>query len=188
TSSWLRFWLEQIPKCLYGGVITRHAVYAPARRSRGGANINSFCGSPIRRKPQRRTINQLCEVDDATVDIAPYVVCVVRLHRYGILCVRRQDRIAKTRREARYLGRDRLRHVYVRTMGHVAIRPPGVLARGRARAVDDALLGKQNKRPFRNLAAPRLPLASGDFFKRSASVRGACWPGVLRGERSARAQ
>src|SRR5690606_896024 len=117
-------------------------MYPTARRRRRRANINTFRGSTVRRKPKCWPIEQLCDVDDPTVDVAPDVIRIVPLHFSGTERVRGKDGITESRSEAFDLAGYRFRHVFTRSIRHVAIGPSGVLARGCPRCIEQALLGK----------------------------------------------
>src|SRR5690606_22938802 len=108
-------------------------MYPTARRRRRRANINTFRGSTVRRKPKCWPIEQLCDVDDPTVDVAPDVIRIVPLHFSGTERVRGKDGITESRSEAFDLAGYRFRHV---------VGPSGVLARGCPRCIEQALLGK----------------------------------------------
>jgi len=70
------------------------------------------------------------------------------------------------------LAFDRFGHVDVRAVGHVAVRPGGVLAFGRARRVEEALLRQEHEGAIGVVAALHGALARGDLGRGPAYVHG----------------
>src|SRR5690606_3521299 len=158
-------------------------MYPTARRRRCRTNINTFGGSTVRRKPKCRPIEQLCDIHDPTVDVAPDVVGIVSFHFACIECVGSAYSIPESRCKTFHLVGNRLRHVFTRSIRHVAIRPSRVLARGCPRCIEHALLCKQHKGLLRVTAFPHQALAFRDFMECAAQMHSAGKAGLFRPER-----
>src|SRR3981081_362520 len=88
---------------------------------------------------------------------------VVRVAVLDILAVHhraRENALPEAGRESFELRFDTVGHVDGRAVRHMAVRPQRLLACGRARGIEEALLRHQNERPLRMLAAPHGGLRS----------------------------
>src|SRR5690606_11509 len=136
-------------------------MHSATRRRRRRANINTFSGSTIGRKPKRWPIEQLGKVNHPTIDIAPDVIGVVSLHLGCIECMGSTYGVPETWCETFHLVGDCFGHVFGRSIRHVTIGPPGVLAIRCPRCIEYTLLCKQHKRFLRVAAFPYFALTLG---------------------------
>jgi len=88
--------------------------------------------------------------------------------------------IAESGGESLDLGLDARRHVFGRSVGHVAVRPTGVLAGRRPRRIEQALLRQQHKGLLGDLAPTHGGLGVGELLQRSREVYRAGSRAVLR--------
>ena len=132
-------------------------------RSAGWASRTASAGAPAGPSTWRRS-------PQAAVDVAADVVRVVGLHLRRPAYRARQHQVAEPRREPLDLPLDRAGHVHVAPVRHVAVGPERVLSRGRARRVDEALLGHQHVGPRRAAAAGHHPLGRRHLLERPAEV------------------
>src|SRR5205823_3378727 len=86
----------------------------------------------------------------------------------------RENAVAKPRREALDLRLHPFSHVERGAIRDVAVRPHGVLARGSARWVEEALLSDEDERALGRRAARDLGLALGDLVERSSEMDRPC--------------
>src|SRR5206468_11565941 len=83
--------------------------------------------------------------------------------------VPREHALAEARCEALELRLDALGHVDGRAVRHVAVGPDRVLARGRARLIEEALLADEHERALGRVALPHLALGVRDVVERAAT-------------------
>ena len=100
-----------------------------------------------------------------------------------------QNAFAKARSETLDLILDLLQHVYFRSVGHMAVGPGNVLARGSTRTIKQRGLRKKNKRTIWELSVSYRFFRRGDFFEASAEMNACsaqaigCFPRNRRVER-----
>ncbi len=147
-----------------------HAVHAAARRRRRAAEIDALQRRPVRDSRDDRAGVELAEVHRPAVEVATDEIAVVRLERRGAHGAAREDQLAEAGCEPLDLRLDRFGHVRLRAIRHVAVRPAGVPAVGRARVVPEARLSEQRER--RRGAVALLALRRDDLVERSAEMHG----------------
>ena len=120
------------------------------------------------------TRRELPERVRAADDVAADVVARCTPRSRAAACTwRARIDVAEARCEALDLRLDRVGRVAVPALRHVAVRPRGVLALGRARVVEEALLHEQHERPLAGAASlPRRALGLRDLGERAAEVDG----------------
>src|SRR5205823_14648780 len=94
-----------------------------------------------------------------------------------------ENAFAEARREALDLRFHSLGHVKGRAIGNVAVRPHGVLPRGRARGVEEALLSDEDERTLGRRPARDLCFALGDLIERASEVHGTRAKAIFRAPR-----
>ena len=114
-------------------------------------------------------------------DVASDVVGVARLQRGRTVDAFGENAVAKPGGEAFDLRFDPVGHVDGRAVRDVAVRPPGVLAVGCARRVEQALLGQQHERAIGMIPGGHGTLARSDLGHRATEVDGAGPQTFLRG-------
>lgn len=113
-------------------------------------------------------------------DVASDVVGVTRLQRSRTVDAFGENAVAKPGCEALDLRFDPVGHVDGRAVRDVAVRPPGVLAVGCARRVEQALLGQQHERAIRMVPSGYGTLARSDLGHRATEVDGGGSQAFLR--------
>src|SRR6266545_3093864 len=146
-------------------------VHAAAGRRRRGAEVDAAQRRAPGERTQRRPRDQLPQRVRTADDVAADVVPVVRLEVVRRHDVAREDEAAKSRCVPLDLRLDRIGRVARPALRHVTVRPGGVLARRRARIVEQALLREDHKRLLaRPAAVPRFALGTRDLCERAADV------------------
>src|SRR6185369_2492762 len=120
-------------------------VDAGARRRRARAEVETRVRRGVRDETRDRTREDLAEVVGASGDVAADVVLVVPFEIGGSEDAAREDPLAEARREALDLRFDAIGHVVRAAVRDVAVGPAGLLAVGRARAVEEALLRDEDE-------------------------------------------
>src|SRR5439155_1071664 len=118
--------------------------------------------------------HELKERVRAAADVAPDVVLVVAMDLGRAHHRARENPVAESRREALDLRLHSFGHVECGPVRNVAVRPHGVLARGSARRVEEALLSDEDERALGRRAARDLGLALGDLVERSSEMDRPC--------------
>ncbi len=145
---------------------------APPRRGRGGAQVEARRGGRVRVRAYHRPGEELAHVHVPAVYVTPDQVGVVPFEVRRSPGAAGQDTVPETGGEALYLGLYPPGHVEGRPVRDVAVGPDGVLARGGARGVEEALLGEQDEGPLGVLSARDGGLTGGDLIQRAAEVDG----------------
>ena len=101
-------------------------------------------------------------------DVAADEVRVTRFESAGVITERAEHAVAKSRREAFDLALDAPSMSTVDPVRHVAIAPRDVLARRRARRIEQRRLAEQHERPIRRSVRPRPLLGRRDLLERAA--------------------
>src|SRR5439155_3451957 len=158
-------------------------MHAAARRRRGAAEIEVAGAGRVWLDRPARAHEELRQSVRAVRDVAPDVVRVVALDVGGRHHVPREHALAETRCEALELRLDALGHVDGRAVRHVAVGPDRVLARGRARLIEEALLADEHEWALGRVALPHLALGVRDVVERAAHMHG---PGAKAGLRAPR--
>src|SRR5436305_7692288 len=145
-------------------------MYASAGRGRARADEEARIRRGVGIERRERAGDELHEVVRAAADVAADEVRVVRFVLRAVSGVARQDAVAEAGSESLDLRLDGLAHVLGRPVRHMAVRPAGVLAGGRARVVEHALLRDEHERLLRGHALPGRRLVRGDLLERPTHV------------------
>src|SRR5690606_27069150 len=125
------------------------------------------------------TEDELLQGHGAGGEVAADEVGVVALEIRRREAVAADDAVAEPGREALDLGLDALGGVLGRAVGHVAVGPDGVEAGRRAGRVEEAGLGKDEKRALRDAPVPGRRLGGGDLVQGPPDVEGARAAGLF---------
>src|SRR5215207_8151963 len=162
-----------------GGPVAAHAVDAAAGGRRAGADVEASVRRRVGVVLRDGAGEELAEVVGAAADVAADHVRVVLFEPDGVDGVAREYQIAEARREALYLRLYPLGHVHARAVRDVAVGPARLLARGRARLVEQTLLRDEDEGALGVYAAPDGGLGPGDIFDGRAEVDGRRAPARL---------
>src|SRR5271155_855552 len=156
-------------------------MHSCTRWSRCGANVNIArrCCIMSPRGPKQK----LADVHGPARDITSYKVRVHALEICGSKNATRQNTVAKAGSETLDLIFQFLKHVYRRSMRHMAVRPRRMFVRRSSRLIEKTRLGQQNERVVGMLSVSDCRLRRGDFLKAAAEMHGhssragGCFPG-----------
>src|SRR5918994_7285777 len=176
--TWTVIWLTGGMLRAFGEILQRdagcgeaaHPVDAAAGRGGGGAEVDPGERRAVRNARAHGAREKLPEVHRTAVDVSADEVAVVALELGRAPGAPGQDRLPETRREALDLRLDRLRIVLARAVRHVAVRPGGVLALGRAGGVEARVLCQEHERRRPLPAGPGRPLRGRELVERAAEV------------------
>src|SRR5436190_13829980 len=145
-------------------------MHAAAGGRGARADENAFVRRRIWIARRKRTREKLLHRVRAAGDVAADDVGVVLLVLRGVPRVPRENAIAEAGSEALDLPLDALGHILGRSIRHVTVTPPRVLARRRARRIEHALLRDENERLLRGASVEHRMLALHDLVERAADV------------------
>src|SRR5215207_9689272 len=170
---------EDAPQGRLRRPVAAHAVDAAAGRGGAGAEVEAAVGRRVGVVTGDGAGEELSEVVGPAADVAADHVRVVPFELDGVDGVARDDEVAEAGGEALDLSLDAFGHVHVRAVRDVAVGPARLLARGRARLVEEALLRDDDEGPLGVRAAPDGGLGLRDLLDGGAEVDGRRAPARL---------
>ena len=119
-----------------------------------------------------RAEEELAHVDGAAGDVAADKVRVHIFERARRKDAARENAIAKAGGETFDLGFEHWQHVYRGAVGHVAVSPSDVFARGSAGGIEERRLREEDERALRMTAVAHIVFRCGDFLEGAAEMDG----------------